>query len=170
MRRAARAVLAAVGLVSLSVVAMANMTQSDQQGVSVIRAGAGPSIEGPADYFTGKVQVDGRFQREAPARIGGATVTFEPGARTAWHTHPLGQTLIVTRGHGYVQEWGKPARAIGPGDVAWIPPGVKHWHGAAPNEEMTHVAIAESQDGNSVTWMEKVSDAQYAGAARGQPR
>ena len=160
------AVLAAIGLASLTVVAMAEVTKSEEQGVSVIPTGTGPASEGPADYFTGKVEVQGRFQREAPARIGGATVTFEPGARTAWHTHPLGQTLIVTRGHGYVQEWGKPAKAIGPGDVVWIPPGVKHWHGAAPNEAMTHVAIAESQNGNSVTWMEKVSDAHYAQAVK----
>lgn len=167
MRRAANAKIAAVGLVFLSVMAVADVTKSDQQGISVIRADAGPSSEGPADNFTGKVSVEGRFQREAPARVGGATVTFAPGARTGWHTHPLGQTLIVTRGHGYVQEWGKPAKAIGPSDVAWIPPGVKHWHGAAPNEAMTHVAIAENQNGSSVTWMEKVSDARYTEAVRG---
>ena len=147
---------------------MADMTKLDQQGVSVIRAGAGPSSEGPADNFTGKVHVLGRFQREAPARVGGATVTFEAGARTAWHTHPLGQTLIVTQGHGFVQEWGQPAQPIGPGDVVWIPPGVKHWHGASSGEAMTHVAIAESENNNSVTWMEKVSDAQYADAVRGR--
>lgn len=170
MRRAAIIVIACAGLVSLSVMAMASMMKSDQQGVSVIPAGAGPSSEGSADNFTGKVRVEGRFQREAPARVGGATVTFEPGARTAWHTHPLGQTLIVTQGHGFVQEWGHPAKAIGPGDVAWIPPGVKHWHGASSDQAMTHVAIAELLDDSSVTWMEKVSDPQYADAVRGQPR
>jgi quercetin dioxygenase-like cupin family protein len=132
MRRAAIAAISAAGLVSLSVMAMAGMTKSDQQGGSVIPAGAGPSSEGSPDNFTGRVRMDGRFQREAPARVGGATVTFAPGARTAWHTHPLGQTLIVTRGHGFVQEWGRPVKPIGPGDVAWIPPGVKHWHGASP--------------------------------------
>jgi 4-carboxymuconolactone decarboxylase len=146
---------------------MAGMTRSDQQGVSVIRAGAGSSSEGPADNFTGHVRVEGRFQRQAPARVGGGTVIFEPGARTAWHTHPLGQTLVVTQGRGFVQEWGRPAQPIGPGDVAWIPPGVKHWHGAAPGEAMTHVAIAESKDANAVTWLEKVSDVQYVDAVSG---
>lgn len=168
MRRPASTVIAAIGLASLSVMTMAGTTKSDQQGVSVIRAGAGPSSEGSADNFTGKVHVLGRFQRDAPARAGGATVIFEPGARTAWHTHPLGQTLIVMEGHGFVQELGQPAQAIGPGDVVWIPPGVKHWHGASPGEAMTHVAIAESQNNNSVTWMEKVSDARYADAVRGR--
>lgn len=166
MKRRACATITAAGLFSLSVMAMADVIQPDRQRISVIKAGAGPANEGPADHFTGKVQVQGRFQRAVPTQDGGATVTFEPGARTAWHAHPLGQTLIVTRGHGYVQEWGKPAKAIGPGDVVWIPPGVKHWHGAAPNAAMTHVAIAGSQNGNSVTWMEKVSDAQYAEALR----
>ncbi len=166
MRRFASAVIAAAGLVSLSVMAMAEATKSEQQGISVIPAGGDPSSVGSADNFTGKVKVQGRFQREAPARVGGATVAFEPGARTAWHTHPLGQTLIVTQGHGFVQNWGQPAWAIGLGDVAWIPPGVKHWHGAAPNEAMTHVAIAESQGGNSVMWMEMVSDAQYVQAVK----
>jgi quercetin dioxygenase-like cupin family protein len=159
--------IAAVGLVSLSVMAMADMKTSDPQRVSVIRAGGGPSSEAPAFNFTGKVHVLGRFQSEAPARVGGATVTFEPGARTAWHTHPLGQTLIITQGHGFVQEWRHAAEPIGPGDVVWIPAGVKHWHGASAGEAMTHVAIAESQNNNSVTWKEKVSDAQYADAVRG---
>lgn len=96
-----------------------------------------------------------------PARVGGATVTFEPGARTAWHAHPLGQTLFVTAGSGLVQEWGSPVRQIRPGDVVWIPPGVKHWHGAAPTTAMAHIAIAESLDGKAVDWLEKVSDEQY---------
>jgi 4-carboxymuconolactone decarboxylase len=165
MSWAACGAIAAAGLMMV-----ADMTKSDQPGVSVIPVGAGPSSEGAPENFTGNVRVDGRFQRETPARVGGATVTFEPGARTAWHTHPLGQTLIVTQGHGFVQEWRRPAKAIGPGDVAWIPPGVKHWHGASPDQAMTHVAIAELLDGGPVTWMELVSDAQYADAARGQPR
>jgi quercetin dioxygenase-like cupin family protein len=131
MRRVASAAIAAVGLASLSVMAMANMTKSDQQGVSVIRAGAGLSSEA-----------------------------------IRW----VRQTLIVTRGHGFVQEWQRAAQAIGPGDVVWIPPGVKHWHGASAREAMTHVAIVESENNNSVTWMEKVSDAQYADAVRGHPR
>lgn len=162
--------VASVAVAAAGLMMVADMTKSDQPGVSIIPVGAGPSSEGAPENLTGKVRVDGRFQREAPARVGGATVTFEPGARTAWHTHPLGQTLIVTQGRGFVQEWARPAKAIGPGDVAWIPPGVKHWHGASPDQAMIHVAIAELLDGSSVTWMELVSDAQYADAVRGQPR
>lgn len=131
------------------------------QDVTVARAGAEPTSTGSAETFTGMVRVEGRFQRSAPARIGGATVVFEPGAHTAWHTHPLGQTLIVTAGSGLVQHWGGPVHAIKPGDVVWIPPGVKHWHGASPLESMTHVAIAEALDGRSVEWMETLSGEQY---------
>lgn len=109
------------------------------------------------------MRIDAPFQTDAPARVGGATVTFEPGARTAWHTHPLGQTLIVTAGAGRVQEWGKPAQEIRPGDIVWIPPGVKHWHGANATVAMSHIAIAEAVDGSPVTWLEQVSDAQYQG-------
>jgi quercetin dioxygenase-like cupin family protein len=127
--------------------------------------GTQPSVAGPADYFTGKVRVDSPFQATAPARVGGATVTFEPGARTAWHTHPLGQTLIVTAGAGLVQHWGGPVEAIRPGDVVWIAPGEKHWHGAAANTGMTHIAIAENLEGKVVDWMEKVSEAQYGAQA-----
>lgn len=127
----------------------------------VTPAGASPSVAGPAEYFTGRVRIDGGFQRPAPARVGGATVTFEPGARTAWHTHPLGQTLIVTAGVGWVQQWGQPRQQIRPGDTVWIAPGVKHWHGASADAAMTHIAIAEAVDGSPVTWMEQVSDAQY---------
>lgn len=129
--------------------------------ITVMHAGSQPSTQGSADHFTGSVQVDSRFQAQPPARIGGATVTFEPGARTAWHTHPLGQTLIVTAGMGLVQQWGDPAQSIKPGDVVWIPPRVKHWHGAARSTSMTHIAIAEALDGKSVDWMELVTDAQY---------
>jgi quercetin dioxygenase-like cupin family protein len=127
--------------------------------------GTQPSAAGPSDYFTGKVRVDSPFQATEPARVGGATVTFEPGARTAWHTHPLGQTLIVTAGAGLVQRWGGPVEAIRPGDVVWIAPGEKHWHGAAANTGMTHIAIAENLEGKVVDWMEKVSDAQYGAQA-----
>lgn len=133
----------------------------DGHMIGVMRAGSQPSARGSADNFTGSVRVDSRFQREAPARIGGAIVTFEPGARTAWHTHPLGQTLIVTAGVGLVQQWGRPAQEIRPGDVIWIPPGVKHWHGATRTNGMTHIAIAEALDGKSVDWMELVPDKQY---------
>jgi quercetin dioxygenase-like cupin family protein len=129
--------------------------------VVVQRAGSQPSARGPDTNFTGSVRVDGRFQAGDPARVGGATVTFEPGARTAWHTHPLGQTLIVTAGIGWVQLRGGPVQEIRPGDVVWIPPGVKHWHGAMPTSGMTQIAISERLDGKSVDWMEKVSDEQY---------
>ncbi|MFC0155964.1 cupin domain-containing protein [Xanthomonas dyei] len=132
-----------------------------QAPIKVSRAGGAASAVGPADYFTGKVRIDAPFQADAPARVGGATVTFEPGARTAWHTHPLGQTLIVTAGAGRVQEWGKPAQEIRPGDIVWIPPGVKHWHGANATVAMSHIAIAESVDGSPVTWLEQVTEAQY---------
>ncbi|AGH78328.1 cupin domain-containing protein [Xanthomonas citri pv. citri] len=148
---------------AISVSMMAAVTPDEAaQRIRVSRAGGAPSVVGSAEYFTGKVRIDAPFQADAPARVGGATVTFEPGARTAWHTHPLGQTLIVTAGAGRVQEWGKPAQQIRPGDIVWIPPGVKHWHGANANVAMTHIAVAESQDGAPVTWLEQVSEAQYA--------
>lgn len=132
-----------------------------QQSVTVQRAGSQPPSIGAAQNFTGSVRVDGRFQGSAPARISGGTVTFEPGARTAWHTHPLGQTLIVTAGAGLVQHWGGTIQAIKPGDTVWIPPGVKHWHGASATTGMTHVAISEALDGKTVEWLEHVSDEQY---------
>jgi quercetin dioxygenase-like cupin family protein len=134
--------------------------------MQIKRCGSQPSAKGPAEYFTGTVRIDSPFAGEEPARIGGATVTFEPGARTAWHTHPLGQTLIVTAGLGLVQRYGGPVEAIRPGDIVSIAPGEKHWHGATASTAMTHIAIAESQNGSPVAWMEKVSDEQYlAGAA-----
>lgn len=139
---------------------------SADNAVVVTKAGSQPGIAGAADNFTGAVEVDMRFQRPLPARTGGGIVTFEPGARTAWHSHPLGQTLIVTAGSGLVQHWGGPLQQIGVGDVVWIPPGVKHWHGASEAAGMAHVAIAEAQDGQSVTWMEQVGDAQYRGEDR----
>lgn len=129
--------------------------------MKITRNGSQPSGKGPKEYFTGTVRVDSLFQADAPARIGGATVTFEPGARTAWHTHPLGQTLIVTAGYGWAQREGGPIEEIRPGDIVWIAPGEKHWHGATPTTGMTHIAIAEQLDGNSVDWMERVSDEQY---------
>lgn len=146
----------------LSMMAAVTPGGEEQQAIRVSKAGCAASAAGPADYFTGKVRIDAPFQANAPARVGGATVTFEPGARTAWHTHPLGQTLIVTAGAGRVQEWGKPAQQIRPGDIVWIPPGVKHWHGANATVAMSHIAIAEAQDGSPVTWLEQVSEAQYA--------
>ena len=129
--------------------------------MKITRVGSQPSGPGPADYFTGAVRIDPLFQAPEPARVGGASVTFEPGARTAWHTHPLGQTLIVTAGLGWVQREGAPVEEIRPGDVVWIPPGVKHWHGASATTAMTHLAIQESLDGKPVEWLEKVSDEQY---------
>jgi quercetin dioxygenase-like cupin family protein len=123
--------------------------------------GSQASAKGPADWFTGTVRLDPLFQAPNPARVGMANVTFEPGARTAWHTHPLGQTLIVTFGCGRVQREGGLVEEIRPGDVVWFPPGEKHWHGAAPDTAMTHIAIQESLDGKAVDWMEKVSDEQY---------
>ena len=131
--------------------------------MDIKRNGTLPSGKGPSDWFTGSVRIDSRFQASEPARIGGATVTFEPGARTAWHTHPLGQTLIVTAGYGRAQREGGPIEEIGPGDIVWFPPGEKHWHGASPTTAMTHIAIAESLDGKVVDWLEQVSDAQYQG-------
>ncbi len=129
--------------------------------MEIKRAGSQPSAEGPADWFTGTVRIDPLFSAPAPARVAGASVTFEPGARTAWHTHPLGQTLIVTGGCGRVQREGSPIEEIRPGDVVWFPPGEKHWHGASPTAAMTHIAIQENLDGKVVDWMEKVSDEQY---------
>lgn len=129
--------------------------------MDIIRAGSTPSTKGPTDWFTGSVRIDGLFNPSAPDRVQGASVTFEPGARTAWHTHPLGQTLIVTSGVGRVQRWGGPVEEIRPGDVVWFSPGEKHWHGAAPDTGMTHIAIQEVQNGKVVDWMEQVSDAQY---------
>lgn len=131
--------------------------------MDITRAGSQPSAKGPADYFTGTVRVDPLFQAPAPARVSGAAVTFEPGARTAWHTHPLGQTLIVIAGSGRVQRLGGPIDEIRPGDVVWFPPGEKHWHGAAPTTAMTHIAVQEAVDGKNVEWLEQVSDAQYEG-------
>ena len=138
------------------------------QSIRIMRSGSQPSRQGPAENFTGSVRVDPLFQANAPARASGSLVTFEPGARTAWHTHPLGQVLIVTAGAGRVQRWGDPVDEIRQGDVVWIPPGQKHWHGAAPNSSMAHIAIVEMLDGKSVEWMEKVSDAQYGAPVRAQ--
>ena len=131
--------------------------------MDIKRNGSQPSATGPAGYFTGAVRIDPLFDVADPARHFGAYVTFEPGARTAWHTHPLGQTLVVTAGCGRAQRWGGPVEEIRPGDVVWFPPGEKHWHGAAPATAMTHMAIVEKLDGQTAEWMEKVSDEQYLG-------
>ncbi|MBY5553275.1 cupin domain-containing protein [Rhizobium leguminosarum] len=131
--------------------------------MEIKRSGSQPSAKGPADWFTGSVRVDPLFAATSPARAAGASVTFEPGARTAWHTHPLGQTLIVTSGCGRVQREGGPVEEIGAGDVVWFAPGERHWHGASPTTAMTHIAIQEQLDGKVVDWMEHVTDAQYQG-------
>ena len=133
--------------------------------MEVKKNGSQPSAKGPEEYFTGSVRIDSPFQGSHPARAGGAIVTFEPGARTAWHWHPLGQTLIVTSGCGWVQSEGGPKVEIRPGDVVWCPPNERHWHGATPTTAITHVAIVEALDGKAVEWMEKVSDEQYMAAS-----
>lgn len=129
--------------------------------MEIKRNGSQSSIKGPSDWFTGAVRIDPLFQAPDPARAQGASVTFEPGVRTAWHTHPLGQTLIVTAGCGWVQHEGGPVEEIRPGDVVWFSPNEKHWHGATPNTAMTHIAIQERLDGTAVDWMEQVSEEQY---------
>jgi quercetin dioxygenase-like cupin family protein len=129
--------------------------------MDIKRSGSQHSRPGPSEYFTGDVRIAPLFEAPEPARGMGASVTFQPGGRTAWHTHPLGQTLIVVAGSGRAQRWGGPVEEIRPGDVVWFPPGEKHWHGASPTDAMTHIAIQEKQDGKGVEWMEKVSDEQY---------
>ena len=129
--------------------------------MEIKRNGSQPSGKGPAEWFTGNVRIDTLHQAPAPARVGISNVTFEPGARTAWHSHPLGQTLIVTAGAGLVQSWDKPVEKIQSGDVVWFQPGEKHWHGAAPTTSMTHISIVEQESGQSAAWMEHVSDEQY---------
>ena len=129
--------------------------------MDIKRSGSRPSGKGPADYFTGTVRLDPLYEAPEPARVRIATVTFEPAARTAWHTHPLGQTLIVTSGLGRVQRWGGQIEEIRPGDVVWFSPGEKHWHGASPTVAMTHIAIQEALNGSPVDWMEQVSDEEY---------
>ena len=137
-----------------------------RSNMNITRAGSQPSGKGPADWFTGTVRIDPLFTAPTPARVAGAAVTFEPGARTAWHTHPLGQTLVVLSGLGRVQREGGPVEEIRPGDVVWIPPNERHWHGASPATAMSHIAIQEALDGKAVDWMEHVSDEQYLAAAR----
>ncbi|HUD33745.1 MAG TPA: cupin domain-containing protein [Variovorax sp.] len=157
----------AMTAISLSMAASA-LAQEDKtagsaaSALQIARNGSQPSVKGPATNFSGTVRVDPLFPKpNSPTRATWSYVTFEPGARTAWHTHPLGQTLVVTAGAGRVQRWGDPVQAINPGDVVWIPPGQKHWHGAAPTTAMTHIAITELLEGKAVDWLEKVADAEY---------
>jgi quercetin dioxygenase-like cupin family protein len=159
-----RILAASGGLAALAAAGQAPAKSGRTQGMPTMeikRNGSQASSEGPADYFTGAVRIDPLFQAPDPARARGASVTFEPGARTAWHTHPLGQTLIVTSGLGWVQSWDGPTEEIRPGDVVWFPPNEKHWHGATPTTAMTHIAIQEALDGKVVDWMEQVTHEQY---------
>ena len=150
--------LLAVTVISLFLLAASS---ESSQSISITRSGAQPSRQGPAENFTGSVRIDPLFNANPPSRTSGRRVTFEPGARTAWHTQPLGQTLIVTAGSGWIRQWGGPIQEIREGDVVWIPPGQKHWHGATPMNRMTHIAIQEYLDGRNVEWMERVTDEQY---------
>lgn len=149
--------LAATAMTDLAGAAFAD----DSASVSVLRVGSQSTAKASSEYYSGEARVDSLFKGTGDARISGGIVTFEPAARTAWHTHPLGQTLFITAGVGRVQQWGKPVQEMKPGDIVWIPPGVKHWHGASPTEGMTHLAVAEQLDGSAVQWLEKVSDEQY---------
>ena len=160
-------IVATIGVSLLMLVTAAqSQTPSGQGAIQITRNGSQQLRQAPAEHFTGSARVAPLFQANAPSHAGGALVTFEPGARTAWHTHPLGQILIVTAGTGRVQRWGDPVEEIHQGDVVWIPPGQKHWHGAAPNSSMAHIAILEALDGKTVDWLEKVSDAQYGAPIR----
>ncbi|HZN63740.1 MAG TPA: cupin domain-containing protein [Tepidisphaeraceae bacterium] len=156
-RRSSLKVMAGLTVAALGV----SPPASAEQNMEIKRVGTRPSTKGPADWFTGSVRIDPLFDAPDPGRSGGASVTFEPGARTAWHTHPLGQTLIVTGGCGWAQREGGPVDEIRPGDVVWFPPGEKHWHGATATTAMTHIAIQEKLNGKAVDWMEKVTDEQY---------
>jgi quercetin dioxygenase-like cupin family protein len=148
------------------VISVNNSNRRKNLDMEIKKSGSQSSGKGPADWFTGTVRIDPLFQPPAPARVSGASVTFEPGARTAWHTHPLGQTLIVTSGSGWVQREGGPLEEVHPGDIVWFPPGEKHWHGATAKNAMTHIAIQEMLDGKAVDWMEKVADEQYNAGSR----
>ena len=149
-------------MTALSVSMAASAFAQSETSLQIARAGSQASYKGPAESFSGAVRVDPLFPKpQGPTHATGSYVTFEPGARTAWHTHPAGQTLVVTAGVGRVQRWGDAVQEIRPGDVVWIPPGQRHWHGATPNTAMTHMAITELADGKAVDWLEKVSEAQY---------
>jgi quercetin dioxygenase-like cupin family protein len=161
MAATAFGVAALTTLRGLAVEVSSNERRRLNMDIEIKRNGSRPSAKGSIDWFTGSVRVDPLFQAPDPARVGAGHVTFEPGARTNWHTHPLGQTLIITSGFGWVQRDGGPIEEVRPGDVVWFPPGLKHWHGATPTTAMTHIAVQESRDGSNVDWMEQVSDEQY---------
>ena len=153
--------LASFAAIRFAAAQPAIQTERRSDAMEIKRNGSQPSRKGSADYFTGSVRVDPLFQAPAPARVTGGSVTFEPGARSAWHTHPLGQTLIITAGLGWVQREDGPIEEVRPGDVIWFPPGLKHWHGATPTTAMTHIAIQETLGDKNVDWLEKVNDEQY---------
>ena len=156
------AVLSLLSFLLCSVAAQAATEKQEGASQTITPNGAQPSIKGPVEHFTGAVRIDPLFPATSQLPASGAYVTFEPGARSDWHTHPLGQTLIVTSGFGLTQAWGGPIRELRPGDVVWCPPGVKHWHGASPTTPMTHIALTGMLDGKNVEWMEKVTDEQYS--------
>jgi quercetin dioxygenase-like cupin family protein len=149
----------ASALAAVSPIACARLRKDNAMDIQ--RVGSQASVKGPEEWFTGSVRIDPLLSTKDPSQVGAASVTFEPGARTAWHTHPLGQHLIITAGVGWVQQEGEPIQDVRPGDVVWFPPGVKHWHGATPENAMTHIAIQEAHNGSPVDWLEHVSDAQY---------
>ena len=154
-------VFAAVSAVHATITSGRTRQAPNSRDIAISRSETRPHSQGSAENFTGSVRIQSLFDAREPSRANGASVTFEPGARTAWHTHPLGQTLIVTAGAGRVARWGEPARPIAPGDVIWIPPGQKHWHGASPSTALTHIAIQEHEGGKAVEWLEHVTDEQY---------
>lgn len=163
MRRLTPIILSLSLLISASTfTGKAIAAETNQDSQTITRAGSQPSVKGPIEYFTGNVRVDPLFPVNNEAHFSGAYVTFEPGARSAWHIHTAGQRLIVTAGVGYTQEWGGPIMEIRAGDVIWCPPGIKHWHGASPTTAMTHIALTGMLDGKNVEWLEKVSDEQYS--------
>jgi quercetin dioxygenase-like cupin family protein len=163
MKRAATFASLSLLTAAPSGIVQAQAPAGDGQTLRITRAGSQPSAKGSAEYFTGAVRVDPMFPATAPSRVSGGHVTFEPGARSAWHTHPVGQTLVITLGLGWVQQWGGPKQEVRAGDVVWFPPGIKHWHGASATTAMTHIAIQATIDGKNVDWLEQVSDEQYCG-------
>jgi len=158
------ATIASILLLSASAIVQAQTPPNEAQSLKITRGGSQPSAKGSAQYFTGAVRVDPLFPATAPSRVSGGHVTFEPGARSAWHTHPVGQTLLITSGLGFVQQWGGPKQEVRAGDVVWFPPGIKHWHGASATTAMTHIAIQEAVDGKNVDWLEQVTDEHYHAA------
>lgn len=161
MKISFKKLLLAATVAPAAVMANAAEAQATAPAQQITHAGEQASLAGPADFFTGRARIDPVWPADKSINASGALVTFEPGSRSAWHTHPAGQRLVVTSGVGLTQEWGKPIQIIRPGDVVWCPPDVKHWHGAAPGTAMTHLAVTGTLDGKNVTWMEKVTDEQY---------